>query len=184
MAEPISVAIQAGMRNTASMTSSETTGIRATRQVSVRLPSGSSTWVNMVSPRMAGAIGWSRYGSCCDQASTGRGSGSTAGRRLPARRQRGHTTLPASSMRSASQLMTAFQRDSPAPAAPPGLLPGESMDSFHGAALAPRRRHCGTRAANRGGMWQQRRGGVRTARLKCRLRRFLRPRGGGSLLAP
>src|ERR1700752_2991702 len=53
MREPMSVASHAGQRNTASMTSSDTTGIAATRQVSVRLLSGSSTWVNMSFPLVA-----------------------------------------------------------------------------------------------------------------------------------
>ena len=55
MSEPTSVASHAGMRNTASITSSDTTGMRATRQVSVRLPSGSSTCVNMMAPYGGGA---------------------------------------------------------------------------------------------------------------------------------
>src|SRR3984893_13212 len=52
MIEPTSVASQAGTRNTASMTSRETTGISATRQVSVRLSSGSISCVNMIAPSM------------------------------------------------------------------------------------------------------------------------------------
>src|ERR1700756_3011961 len=95
MTEPMRVASQAGRRNTASMTSSETTGISATRHVSVRLSSGSSTWVNMSSPPVGGANGghgaWLLSGLRlplvdttpappaleAGQASTYRGSGST-----------------------------------------------------------------------------------------------------------
>src|SRR5262249_33220424 len=48
MIEPTSVASQAGQRNTASITSSATTGIRATRHVSNRLSSGLISCENMV----------------------------------------------------------------------------------------------------------------------------------------
>ena len=55
MIDPMSVASQAGRRNTASITRSETTGTSATRQVSVRLSSGSISCVNMMSPSRCGA---------------------------------------------------------------------------------------------------------------------------------
>jgi hypothetical protein len=48
--EPAITAIHAGARNTASRTSRKTTGISATRQVKVKLPSGSITCVNMQPP--------------------------------------------------------------------------------------------------------------------------------------
>src|SRR5947207_6007196 len=71
MIEPSSVASQAGTRNTASMTSRETTGISATRQVSVRLSSGSISCVNMIAPSMRGVwvlcVGSPRFDSyTCD----------------------------------------------------------------------------------------------------------------------
>ena len=61
MIEPTSTASQAGQRNTASRISSETTGMSATRQVSVRLLSGSISCVNMISPWIRGAA-WTRGG--------------------------------------------------------------------------------------------------------------------------
>src|SRR5438874_10387953 len=71
MIEPSSVASQAGTRNTASMTSRETTGISATRQVSVRLSSESISCVNMIAPSMRGVwvlcVGSPRFDSyTCD----------------------------------------------------------------------------------------------------------------------
>src|SRR5579872_3505689 len=88
--EPMRVATEAGQRNTASMTSSDTTGISATRHVSVRLLSGSSTWVNMAFPLTRNALSApGGRGSLLllrpalsggGQTSTGAGQGSTAGR--------------------------------------------------------------------------------------------------------
>ena len=51
--EPSNTASQAETRKTASNTSKNTTGIRATRQVSPRLPMGSTVWLNMFPPLIA-----------------------------------------------------------------------------------------------------------------------------------
>ena len=64
MIEPSSVATQAGNRNIASINSRMTTGISATKQVSVRLSSGFISCVNMISPSMfAAGVGVLRAGA-------------------------------------------------------------------------------------------------------------------------
>jgi hypothetical protein len=54
--EPIKVAAHADIRKTASRTSKVTTGIKATSQVTARLPNGFTGWVNIANLPFNGAL--------------------------------------------------------------------------------------------------------------------------------